>query len=133
MTAGGGSHDTPSRYLTKVINMNITEIISLCGGVTGLIGLAGFILFYKQTKRLKNAEARKSELDNWEQQIGRYEDRLHARDQKVDAIYIELRQEQEKYLVLLEQYNNLKVEHKLLGVKRCEVRGCKDRQPPGEF
>ncbi|MDR2917281.1 MAG: hypothetical protein LBV74_21005 [Tannerella sp.] len=113
--------------------MNVYEIIALCGGLTGLIGLAGFILFYKQTKRIKNAEAEKSELDNFERQIDRYESRLHSRDQKVDAIYIELRQEQEKYLVLLEQYNKLKVEHKLLEVKRCEVRGCKDRQPPSDF
>ncbi|MDR2917843.1 MAG: hypothetical protein LBV72_00550 [Tannerella sp.] len=113
--------------------MNVYEIISLCGGVTGLIGLAGFILFYKQTKRIKNAEAKKSELDNFERQIDRYESRLHSRDQKVDAIYVELRQEQDKYYVLLQQYNDLKAEHAVLKVKRCDKPGCGQRVPPGEF
>jgi hypothetical protein len=112
--------------------MNVIEIISAVCGAGGILGVVSYFLFFKETKRLKKAEAKKGELDNWERQIERYEKRLQERDMKVDTLYVELRKEQEKNLILLEQVNDKELKNKLLIIQKCEVRGCASRKPPSD-
>lgn len=83
--------------------------------------------------RRENATARDVELTVHEKQIERYETRLAQRDAKVDAIYRELRDEQQKGLGYIEQINRLKLENELLLIQKCQVRGCPNRKPPGDY
>lgn len=112
--------------------MNVIEIISAVCGAGGVLGVISYFLFFKETKQLKKSEAKKGELDNWLRQTEIYEKRLYERDIKVDALYAELRKEQEKNLDYLEKLNNKELEMRLLIIQKCEVRGCKLRKPPSE-
>lgn len=111
--------------------IDIMEWIIANGG--GLMGIAGFVLFFRETKRLKKSEAAKGEWEMWERQLDRAETQINSRNQKVDSLYLELRQEQKNNLELIQESNDLKQKLKLLEIYRCEVRKCLNRQPPGDL
>lgn len=114
--------------------MNIADIIQwIVANGGGLMGISGFILFFWETKRLKKSEAAKSEWEMWERQLDRAELQINSRNQKVDSLYLELRQEQKTNLELIQESNDLKLKLKLLEIYRCEVRKCLNRQPPGDL
>lgn len=87
----------------------------------------------KAYARRENASAADAETTLHEKQIERYEARLAQRDQKVDAIYKELRDEQKRNLELIETINRLELEKEILTLQKCEVRGCQGRKPPGSY
>lgn len=109
------------------------------GTIATIVGALGGLEFVKWLSnrrayaRRENATARDAEITVHEKQIERYEARLAQRDQKVDAIYKELREEQKRNLELLEQINRLELEKEILTLQKCEVRGCSDRKPPGDY
>lgn len=114
--------------------MSVVEIIQwIVANGGGIMGIAGFVLFFRETKRMKKSEAAKGEWEMWERQLDRAEAQINTRNQKVDALYIELRQEQKTNLELIQDNNDLKQKLKLADMYRCEVRKCLNRQPPGEF
>lgn len=114
--------------------MNIGDIVQvIISNLGGMMGVAGFMLFFRETKRLKKAEAAKGEWDMWEKQLDRAEKQIDTRNQKVDSLYVELRQEQSRNLELMQENNDLKQKLKLLEIYRCEVRKCLNRQPPGDL
>jgi hypothetical protein len=112
--------------------MNWIEILSSIFGAGGIFGFISYFLFFRESKRIKKAEADEKELSIWNNQIDILNTRLKDRDSKVDALYIELRQEQERKLELIEQCNQLELKIKLLIIQKCEVRGCVQRVPPSE-
>lgn len=103
------------------------------GLIFGAGGLFATFLYYRQTARLKSAEAKKSEIENNKEQITFLENRLSERDKKVDALYIELRREQELKLDLIEKLGRSQLENEILKIQKCEVRGCGNRLPPSDY
>lgn len=112
--------------------MDWTTIATLLGTLGGF-EFVKWLANRRAYQRRENASARDAELTVHEKQIERYESRLAQRDAKVDAIYKELRDEQQKGLSYIEQINRLKLENELLLIQKCKVRGCPNRQPPGDY
>lgn len=116
--------------------MNIETVITIIaafGGIEGIKLAITAFLNRKTDRRREEASVTALEVQNHQTQIDRYEERLRERDRKVDAIYIELRQEQEKNLSLINENNNLQLELKEAAMKRCDIRGCSNRQPPSDY
>lgn len=112
--------------------MNADQIISLVALLISS-GAVASVLYYRPRKRKENAEAESAEIKNEQTEVDRLETRLKVRDDKVDALYGELRQEQvEKQQILVEKHR-LEIELEILKLKRCDVRGCASRQPPGDY
>ena len=117
----------------------LSEIFNLLGGaVTSIVlPLLGVLLFYDSKKRseaakakLAEAEARKAEEANitsyaaeWKELYERKEQRVTQLEAKADDNRRRIRELQEK---------NLQLSLDLQAAKflKCEVKGCKDRQPP---
>ena len=53
-------------------------------------------------------------------------------DAKIDTIYVELRQEQAEKLQLIYDKHELELKLKEAEIKKCDVRGCTNRQPPSD-
>ena len=112
------------------------EFISILASVLATLGGREFFVWLHNRKavaRKEEAQAQDAELTVHEKQIERYEQRLAQRDAKVDAIYIELREVQRRELEHLKEINRLQFEIELRDVKKCERRGCPEREPPGLY
>lgn len=117
----------------------LSEIFNLLGGIVTsiVLPLLGVLLFYDSKKRseaakakLAEAEARKAEEANitsyaaeWKELYERKEQRVTQLEAKADDDRRRIRELQEK---------NLQLSLDLQAAKflKCEVKGCKDRQPP---
>lgn len=124
----------------------LQEIITILGGAVNSIGipLIGVLMFRESKKRteaakakLAEAEARKAELDNiasfadewkalYEQRDGRV-DELNA---KMDRLYQDKEDDRKRIRELQEKNQQLTLDLQSANFKKCEVKGCKDRQPP---
>ncbi len=120
--------------------MDIVSIVNLICGAGGVLGLTSYVLFFREKKRLKVAEAKKlevevesSEIVSLADQLKKCWDRIETQDQKIEKVYEELRLEQEEKLNLIKSLNNKDLEIKLLSFMKCEVRGCEKREPPSEY
>lgn len=116
----------------------LTVISSLVSSVA--LPLFGVFLFYDSKKRKANAEARKAEMDNLtgyaEEWKGLYEQRDKRVDElnaKIDQLYQEKETDRQRIRELQEKNTALTLENQSLKIKRCEVKGCKDRQPPSDY
>lgn len=107
----------------------VATVIASLGGREFFAWLAN----RKTYARKETANARAAEFAVYEAQLARYEKRLEARDAKVDAIYAELREEQQKNLRITEENAQLKLTVKVMTLQKCERRGCSERQPPGAY
>lgn len=110
------------------------EIISILGGTAGIISIVSFIMFFKQNKRLKNAEAELSESKvmnsewiNYEQQLDKADDRIEKRDEKIDKLEDEIEEVSQKNLDLIKQINELNLKIKLLEMCKCIKKDCTGR------
>lgn len=83
--------------------------------------------------RKQDISVKVEEQNLYAKEIDRYVARLADRDAKVDSIYRELREVQGRELALIEEVNKLKLEKQLLLYQKCEVRGCANRKPPGDY
>ena len=116
----------------------LNVISSLVSSVA--LPLFGVFLFYDSKKRKANAEARKAEMDNLtgyaEEWKGLYEQRDKRVDElnaKIDQLYQEKETDRQRIRELQEKNTALTLENQSLKIKRCEVKGCKDRQPPSDY
>ena len=73
------------------------------------------------------------ENENERKQVAWLEDRISQRDAKIDALYIELRQEQAAHLDEIHKRHETELKLKEAEMKRCDVRGCGKRQPPSDY
>lgn len=112
--------------------MDWTTIVTIIGSFGGLEFIK-WLTNRKAYTRKENAKATNAEVSVYHAQIEAYERRLITRDTKVDLLYKELREEQQKNLSLIEKVNELELDRKLLMFQKCEVRGCPQRKPPGEY
>ena len=71
--------------------------------------------------------------DEWQELYKKAEEKLAARDAKIDQLYAEKESDRQRIRELNEQHNALKMEHQAAKFKECTVRGCEKRQPPSNY
>lgn len=120
----------------------ISQIVTLIGGAiaTILLPLLGAFMFYDSKKRREAAQAEKAEADNisqyaaeWKELYEKKEVKVHELDTKIDQLYVEKNEDRERIRDLQAKNTKLELENQALIFKKCEVRGCKDRQPPSDY
>lgn len=94
--------------------MEVGTVIAL---ITALGGLEGLKWFFNR---------KKNNVD-W------LENRITERDKKIDAIYVELRQEQAAHLETIHKLHEVELAFKEAEMRRCDVRRCENRQPPSDY
>lgn len=120
----------------------ISQIITMVGGIvaTILLPLIGAFQFYDSKKRKEAAAAKKAEAENitqyaaeWKELYEKKEVKVHELDTKIDQLYLEKNEDRERIRDLQSKNVKLELENQALNFKKCEVRGCKDRQPPSDY
>lgn len=108
-------------------------IIGALGGLEAIKWIANFYVNRKTNARKEDATADSMENENERKQVDWLEKRLAERDTKIDAIYAELRQEQAVHLEDIHKKHELELRLKEAEIKKCDVRGCTNRQPPSDY
>lgn len=112
--------------------MELNDWLTILGALGGLEAIKWIVNFYVNRK----TDARKedaAENENERKQVAWLEERIAQRDTKIDAIYVELRQEQAEKLQLIHDKHELELRLKESEIKKCDVRGCSNRQPPSDY
>ena len=125
---------------------SLSEIISLIGGAVTSIGipLIGLFMFHDSKKRseaakakLAEAEARKAELDNiasfaeeWKALYEQRDKRVDELNVKIDQLYQDTETDRQRIRELQEKNTQLTLDLQAANFKKCEKKGCGDRQPP---
>ena len=124
----------------------LSEIISLIGGAVTSIGipLIGLFMFHDSKKRsesakakLAEAEALKAEQDNvasfaeeWKDLYEQRDKRVDELNAKIDQLYLEKETDRQRIRELQEKCQQFSLDLQAAKFLKCEVKGCKDRQPP---
>lgn len=124
----------------------LSEIISLIGGAVTSIGipLIGLFMFHDSKKRsesakakLAEAEALKAEQDNvasfaeeWKALYEQRDKRVDELNAKIDQLYLEKETDRQRIRELQEKCQQFSLDLQAAKFLKCEVKGCKDRQPP---
>lgn len=108
-------------------------ILGALGGLEAIKWIANFYVNRKTDARKEDAAADAAENENERKQVAWLEARITQRDTKIDAIYVELRQEQAEKLQLIHDKHELELKLKEAEIKKCDVRGCSNRQPPSDY
>lgn len=123
----------------------VTIISSLVSSV--VLPVLGVFLFYDSKKRNEaakakqsEAEARKTEEEYLSARAGEwrklYEEEREVEKElnaKIDQLYKEKEGDRQRIRELQEKNTALTLENQSLSFRKCEVRGCKDRQPPSDY
>lgn len=120
----------------KRIEMELNDWLTILGALGGLEAIKWIVNFYVNRKtdaRKEDAAADAAENENERNQVAWLEERIAQRDTKIDAIYVELRQEQAEKLQLIYDKHELELKLKEAEIKKCDVRGCTNRQPPSDY
>lgn len=116
--------------------MELNGLLTILGALGGFETIKWIVNFYvnRQTNaRKEDASADAMENENERKQIAWLEDRIAQRDAKIDAIYAELRKEQSVHLEDIHKKHELELRLKEAEIKKCDVRGCVNRQPPSDY
>ena len=116
--------------------MQLNDWLTILGALGGLEAIKWIVNFYVNRKtdaRKEDAAADAAENENERKQVAWLEERIAQRDTKIDAIYVELRQEQAEKLQLIHDKHELELRLKESEIKKCDVRGCSNRQPPSDY
>lgn len=116
--------------------MGLNEWLALIGALGGLEAIKWIANFYvnrKTNARKEDAAADAAENENERKQVAWLEERIAQRDAEIDTIYVELRQEQAEKLQLIYDKHELELKLKEAEIKKCDVRGCSNRQPPSDY
>lgn len=108
-------------------------LITALGGIEGVKQLVKFWLSRKADARKESAAADSMENENERKQVAWLEERISQRDTKIDALYVELRGEQSAHLEEIHKRHEVELKLKEAEMKRCDVRGCANRQPPSDY
>lgn len=112
--------------------MGLNEWLAIIGALGGFEAIKWVVNFYvnrKTNARKEDASADAMENENERKQVAWLEDRISQRDTKIDALYIELRQEQAAHLDEIHKRHETELKLKESDMKRCEVRKCLEREP----
>ena len=116
--------------------MELNDWLTILGALGGLEAIKWIVNFYVNRKtdaRKEDAAADAAENENERKQVAWLEERIAQRDTKIDAIYVELRQEQAEKLQLIHDKHELELRLKESEIKKRDVRGCSNRQPPSDY
>ena len=116
--------------------MELNDWLTILGALGGLEAIKWIVNFYVNRKtdaRKEDAAADAAENENERKQVAWLEERIAQRDTKIDAIYVELRQEQAEKLQLIHDKHELELRLKESEIKKCDVRVCSNRQPPSDY
>ena len=116
--------------------MGLNEWLAILGAVGGTSTITWAVTFWvnrKTNARKEDASADAMENENERKQIAWLEERIAQRDAKIDTIYVELRQEQAEKLQLIHDKHELELKLKEAEIKKCDVHGCSNRQPPSDY
>lgn len=116
--------------------MGLNDWLTILGALGGLEAIKWIVNFYvnrRTNARKEDASADAMENENERKQIAWLEERIAQRDAKIDAIYVELRQEQSAHLDDIHKKHELELKLKEAEIKKCDVRGCMNRQPPSDY
>lgn len=115
-------------------------IIATFGGVEAIRWGITFWVNRKTNARKEDASADGAEIQNLltvintlKDEIARITSEKSKRDEKVDYLYAELRKSEEKVLDLIREKHELELRLKEAEIKKCDVRGCLNRQPPSDY
>lgn len=108
-------------------------IIGAIGGSSTLTWVVTFLANRKTNARKEDAAADAAENENERKQIAWLEDRIAQRDAKIDALYVEMRQEQKAHLETIHKLHEVELNLKDAEMKRCDVPRCTNRQPPSDY
>lgn len=118
----------------------IVSLITILGGFEGLRWGITAWLNRKTNARKEDASADGMEIQNLlniitalETQIDNQEKRMGARDTKVDYLYSENNKLRSEELELIKEKHELELRLKEAELKKCDVRGCANRQPPSDY
>lgn len=123
--------------------MELNDWLTLLGTLGGFEAIRWGVTFLANRKtnaRKEDASADSMEIQNLlniitalETQIDNQEKRMSSRDGKVDFLYSENNKLRSENLELIRQKHELELRLKEIEVKKCDVRGCTNRQPPSEY
>ena len=116
--------------------MGLNDWLAILGAMGGSSTLTWAITFWvnrKTNARKEDATADSMEDENQRRQVDWLEKRLAERDTKIDALYVELRQEQSAKLDEIQKRHEVELKLKEAEMKRCDVRGCQTRIPPSDY
>lgn len=119
------------------MNIELTDIITIVGTMGGIEGIKWVVrawLNRKTDARKEDAAADALEIDNEKNQVTWLEDRITQRDLKIDALYVELRQEQSAKLDEIHKRHEAELALKDAEHNRCDRPDseCGRRIPPRE-
>lgn len=129
--------------------MDFQQVVSIISSLVSSVALPllGVFLFYDSKKRNEaakakqsEAEARKIEEEYLSARAGEwrklYEEEREVEKElnaKIDQLYKEKEDDRLRIRELQEKNTSLTLENQSLKFKKCEVRGCKERQPPSDY
>lgn len=116
--------------------MELNEWLAIIGAMGGSSTITWFITFWvnrKSNARKEDAAADAAENENERKQVAWLEERVNQRDMKIDSLYVELRQTQSSHLEEIHKRHEVELLLKEAEMKRCDVRGCGNRQPPNGY
>lgn len=115
--------------------MGLNEWLAIIGTLGGFEAIRWGITFWTNRKtnaRKEDAAADAAENENERKQIAWLEERIAQRDEKIDCLYNELRQEQRAKLDEIHKRYNVELQLKDAEYNRCEMpdNECIRRIPP---
>lgn len=123
--------------------MGLNDWLAIIGAIGGSSTITWLITFWvnrKTNARKEDASADGMEIQNLlniinaqSTQIDNQEKRMAARDTKVDFLYSENNKLRSEHLELIKDRHELELRLKESEIKKCDVRGCANRQPPSDY
>lgn len=117
------------------MNIELTDILTIIGTMGGIEGIKWGLRAWVNRKtdaRKEDAAADAMEIDNEKNQVGWLEERITQRDLKIDALYVELREEQSAKLEEIHRRYQVELALKDAEHNRCDMSDgdCSRRIPP---
>ena len=123
--------------------MGLNDWLAIVGAIGGSSTITWLITFWvnrKTNARKEDASADGMEIQNLlniinaqSSQIDNQEKRMATRDAKVDFLYSENNKLRSEQLELIKDRHELELRLKEAEIKKCDVRGCANRQPPSDY
>ncbi|MCQ4913828.1 MULTISPECIES: hypothetical protein [Bacteroides] len=123
--------------------MGLNDWLAIIGAIGGSSTITWLITFWvnrKTNARKEDASADGMEIQNLlniinaqSSQIDNQEKRMATRDAKVDFLYSENNKLRSEQLELIKDRHELELRLKEAEIKKCDVRGCANRQPPSDY
>nr|DAZ44145.1 MAG TPA: hypothetical protein [Caudoviricetes sp.] len=123
--------------------MGLNEWLAIIGTLGGFEAIRWGITFWTNRKtnaRKEDASADAAEIQNLlnvisnlSGQLDKSDARMTSRDGKVDFLYSENNKLKAEKLELIKKNYELELRLKEAEIKKCDVRGCNNRQPPSDY